>query len=229
MSVSWNNTLTTVFNDLLTIAAAYPGVGFAVTNLARTSSVATLTTSTAHGFVAGTKIIVRGTKTAQLDGEFTVLSTPTAQTFTYALAGVDVTPAGCIAGVSSRIGAGYRRFDEDENWEETVQALTPSVTGWFDLEMGTVTMSADDTDSYPAKMKAALYVYVPKDNSDNLSAAWDFAINFFRALLVSANYTGVFPNKATVVLKEIENIDSGGIVMFDCGCFGTGGIELPNI
>ena len=229
MSISWNNTLTTVFNDLLTIAASYAGIGYGVTTAARTSGVVTLTTATAHNFVAGSKILVRGTKTLNLDGEFVVIDVPTATTFTYALAGTDVTSAGVVAGASSQIGAGYKRYDDDENWEQAVEGFTPGVQGFFDLEMGRVTLS--ELDSFPATLKAALYVFVPKDNSDNLSAAWDFAISFFNALLVSASYPAghVYPNKATISLKEIENIDSGGIAMFDCGCFGSGGIELPNI
>ena len=224
------NTLTLVYNELLAVAAKYPGIGVSVTYYQRSGGVATLTTQNPHGFTVGDRLVVRGTGDSTFDGEpvITVVGSPT--TFSYAAPGADVsTPVVCTAGASNRIGAGYRRFDEDENWEEKIEALTPETMGWFDLEIGRVTVSADDLDSYPARLKAALFVYVPKDVSTDLTTSWDLAISFFRALIASANFSGPWPNKLTFGLHDIETLESGGIACFDCGCFGEGGIELPNI
>ena len=53
-----------------------------ISNKALTSDVATLTTSAAHGLVVGDSIIVSGVG-SPFDGDYTVLSVPTATTFTY--------------------------------------------------------------------------------------------------------------------------------------------------
>ena len=219
MSISTNSTLTSLFNMLLTAACPYVGVGFSVTNLQRTSSVVTLTTALAHNFAAGTKIVVRGTGTTGLDGEFVVTGAPTTQTFTYTLAGTDVTSASCAAGASSMIGPGYRHFDDDENWERVVEALTPEQQAWFDVEMGAVTLSSNSIDSYPLKISSSLYFYTPKDQSTNTSVAWDFALSFYQALMNALEY----PGKCTVALKGIEAIDTGGICEF------AGSFEFPNV
>ena len=55
-----------------------------ITNSARTGTTATLTTSTAHTFVAGDTVTVSGTNgNAPLHGTYTVTGVPTANTFTY--------------------------------------------------------------------------------------------------------------------------------------------------
>jgi len=65
---------------------------FSVSNKALTSNVATLTTSTAHGFAVGDKVGVSGVDST-FDGEFTVVAVPTTITFTYAKTATDVTSA----------------------------------------------------------------------------------------------------------------------------------------
>ena len=54
-----------------------------VSNVARTSSTATLTTSAAHGFQAGDSVVVAGLTTSALNGTYTIVSAPTTTTFTY--------------------------------------------------------------------------------------------------------------------------------------------------
>jgi hypothetical protein len=55
-----------------------------ISNSARTGSTATLTTSTAHGFVAGDTVVVSGTNgNPSLEGTWTIASVPTTTTFTY--------------------------------------------------------------------------------------------------------------------------------------------------
>lgn len=65
-----------------------------VTNKALTSNVATLTTSVAHGFVAGREVVVSGVD-ATFDGTYTISTVPTSTTFTYAKTAANVasTPA----------------------------------------------------------------------------------------------------------------------------------------
>jgi hypothetical protein len=77
--------------------------GTLVTNKAKTSSVVTLTTSTAHGLVQGDSVWVEGVAAssgsvfnsgeAPTPGPFTVASVPSTTTFTYALTGANVASA----------------------------------------------------------------------------------------------------------------------------------------
>jgi hypothetical protein len=55
-----------------------------ISNSARTGTTATLTTSTAHGFVAGDTVVVSGTNgNPSLEGTWTITNVPTTTTFTY--------------------------------------------------------------------------------------------------------------------------------------------------
>jgi hypothetical protein len=62
-----------------------------VTNKARTSNVATITTSASHGFTAGLQVAVESVDDT-FDGTYLILATPTTTTFTYASVGDDVAP-----------------------------------------------------------------------------------------------------------------------------------------
>jgi len=74
--------------------------GTLITNKAKTSSVVTLTTSTAHGFAVGDSVWVEGVASvsgsvfnsadAPTPGPFTITGVPTTTTFTYALTGSNV-------------------------------------------------------------------------------------------------------------------------------------------
>jgi hypothetical protein len=90
--------------------ATCSGGEFAVSNKALTSNVATLTTSTAHGFVAGDVISVAAVD-ATFNGEYTVIAAPTTTTFTYAktasnVASTAVSPAGTV------VKAGYNYIED---------------------------------------------------------------------------------------------------------------------
>lgn len=63
----------------------------AINNVARTSNVATLTTSTAHGFSTGDTVVVSGLTATDLNGTYTITGTPSSTTFTYASTGANVT------------------------------------------------------------------------------------------------------------------------------------------
>lgn len=63
-----------------------------ISNKALTSNVATLTTTTAHGFVAGKQVTVSGVD-ATFNGTYTIVATPTATTFTFAKTAANVTSA----------------------------------------------------------------------------------------------------------------------------------------
>ena len=54
-----------------------------VSNVARTSTTATITTSTAQSFEAGDSVVVTGLTNTALNGTYTIVSAPTTTTFTY--------------------------------------------------------------------------------------------------------------------------------------------------
>lgn len=76
-----------------------------VTNKALATNVATLTTSSAHGFAAGEQVTVTAVG-APFDGTYTITAIPTATTFTYARTGTDV--ASSAATGSALVAAGAR-------------------------------------------------------------------------------------------------------------------------
>ena len=76
------------------------------TNKARASNVATLTTSTAHGFTTGDEVTVT-IGDATFDGTHTVTDAPTSTTLTYASTGADVTSTSATGTVTTSLdGAG---------------------------------------------------------------------------------------------------------------------------
>jgi hypothetical protein len=76
--------------DNVSATAATSTGTFTVTNKALTSNIATLTTATAHGFTTGESVVVSNVD-ATFNGTYTIASTPTTTTFTYAKTASDVT------------------------------------------------------------------------------------------------------------------------------------------
>ena len=68
-----------------------------VSNKALTSNVATLTTSTAHGFASGNSIVIEGVD-ATFNGTYTLTGAPTSTTFTYAKTASNVASAAVSGG-----------------------------------------------------------------------------------------------------------------------------------
>jgi uncharacterized repeat protein (TIGR02543 family) len=69
-----------------------PNMSASIVNRSLTSNVATLTTSSPHGFVVGMSVIVVNINST-FNGTYTVASVPTSTTFTYAKTATDVTAA----------------------------------------------------------------------------------------------------------------------------------------
>lgn len=62
-----------------------------ISNVALTSNVATITTSAAHGLITGTSVTISGLSQTALNGTYTVASTPTTTTFTFAKTNANIT------------------------------------------------------------------------------------------------------------------------------------------
>ena len=87
----------TIFNETtdeaITIIGSLRGVlTRTVTNKVLTSSIATLTTSVAHGLLAGDQVVVSGVDST-FNGTFTILTVPTTTTLTYAKTATNVVSA----------------------------------------------------------------------------------------------------------------------------------------
>ena len=61
-----------------------------ISNVARTSDVVTITTSTAHGLSVGDSVTVAATTNTSINGTFTIASVPTTTTFTYDKSGTNI-------------------------------------------------------------------------------------------------------------------------------------------
>lgn len=83
-----------------TATATVTNVSRTVSNKALTSNVATLTTSATSGFKVGQSVVVSGVD-ATFNGTYTILSTPTGTTFTYACTAANVTSAASGGTVAS--------------------------------------------------------------------------------------------------------------------------------
>lgn len=102
-----------------------------VTNMELTANVATLTTSTPHGFEAGDRVTVLGVD-ENLDGSFIILSVPTTTTFTYAKTADNITSA--VATGTASVSAGPRAVTDLESGETATDYNVP----------GNVSYNADD-------------------------------------------------------------------------------------
>ena len=77
-----------------------------ISNVERTSNVATITTSAAHTFEVGDTVLVTTSSTSALNGTFTITGTPTTTTFTYASSGTNISSA--ADGGTAFVDYGYR-------------------------------------------------------------------------------------------------------------------------
>jgi len=73
-------------------------VGYAtITTIDRVSNVATVTTANHHGFTTGNQVVIAGNSVGSLNGTYTIASTPSLTTFTYANSGTNATGSGGTA------------------------------------------------------------------------------------------------------------------------------------
>ena len=106
-----------------------------VTNKALTSNVATLTTGTAHGFVAGDHIVVTGVDIT-FDGGFVVASAPTSTTLTYARTATNVTSTAVTGGLI--YGGSPRSLSYVNNVVATSNICTLTTTAAHGLATGDI-------------------------------------------------------------------------------------------
>jgi hypothetical protein len=104
-SIKWTTSGNTYNGILLAdeydVDKVFPQITVSINNKARTTNVATLTTTAAHGLCVGMQIVITGVD-ATFNGEYTITGVPTTTTFTYTTA-----TSGTIAStVVSPVGTG---------------------------------------------------------------------------------------------------------------------------
>jgi hypothetical protein len=124
-----------------TIAAVSPATK-AVSNKSLTSNIATLTTTTSHGYTVGQVVAVTGVNTT-FNGTFTITGTPTATTFTYTKEATDVvssavSPAGSVVTTRDRRYSGVVRDASDGIYKAFSGATTKPSTSVNFSEAGLV-------------------------------------------------------------------------------------------
>lgn len=94
----------------------------AISNKALASNVATITTSTAHGFKAGDQVTVSAVD-ATFDGSYTILSTPSTTTFTYAKTAANVTSTAATG--TANVAAGARAVTQLDSGDTATDYNVP--------------------------------------------------------------------------------------------------------
>jgi hypothetical protein len=121
---SWVNVPT---NPMYAVIKWFGTATKTVSNKALTSNVATLTTSTPHGFAVGESVVVSGVD-ATFNGTYLIASVPTTTTFTYAKTATNVTSAAATGSAASanallQTDTGETRYPNADVW------IRPDVTG----------------------------------------------------------------------------------------------------
>jgi hypothetical protein len=115
-----------------------------LSNKAVAANVATMTTSTAHGFSVGDQVTITGvTTTTQLNGTFTIASVPTTTTFTFPVTSADVTSA--VSTGSATVAAGPTPVTDFTGQTSTTNYNVPGNVDYNpDLPLDSIVASVED-------------------------------------------------------------------------------------
>ena len=127
--------LETMTGALVSVGSGYKGNGpiFEVSNMELTTNVATLTTSLPHYLSTGETVLVVGVDDPALDGTYTVASTPTPTTFTYAKTN---------ANIASIAASGTIQM------QGTQATVWVYATGAVDVKLGEILVMSDKSQGY---------------------------------------------------------------------------------
>ena len=145
---------------LTTVQTLRPATSKSVTNKALTSNVATLTTSTTHGFLAGDSVTV-SISDAVFDGVQTVLTVPTTSTFTFAKTNTNVSPAAASGTASIAVDVlEIDTYDKEVAFNgstESTRSMIDTLVDWIVLAPGENEITFEDTGQ--ANGTASMVVY----------------------------------------------------------------------
>ena len=119
-----------------------------ITTRALTTNVATITTSTAHGYLVGNQVIISGVG-APFDGTYPIKAVPTTTTFTYDKVSTNVTSGAALAGstaLSATMWLDKTSTVTARSLTSNVATITTGTTVPHDLQVGSyVTVSGVDS------------------------------------------------------------------------------------
>lgn len=121
-----NSDITSLSGLTTPLSIAQGGTGYTTTaqisTVGRTSNVVTITTTSAHGFVTDDTVTVAAGTNTSINGSYTITGTPTSTSFTYALAGINIST---VSDTGTAITSSQRYVN-----------LTSNVTGILPLSKG---------------------------------------------------------------------------------------------
>jgi len=213
IAVSWDYPTSLInsvaFGGFLVLRTELSLVGTATTAAGGTGSVATITTSSNHGLLAGDEVVIQNLVPDGYNGSFTIVSVPAANSFTYAN---QTTGAQTGAGSIYKIGTWYKA-STSEPIAGAVQPTAPDVA----------TASYTDNDLVPGTFYAYKLAAIDVSTSDPIITGYsststavspeDVNVSFDNA------YSGLGINVPKVIYTVTENtssfyITSGGSETF---------------
>lgn len=91
--ILYNGSLKAVADIILEVDTNNTGVAQSISNIARTSNIVTVTTTTTHNYAVGQTVVVNAVTNTSINGTFTIASVPTSTTFTYIQTGTNIPSA----------------------------------------------------------------------------------------------------------------------------------------
>lgn len=145
---------------LTTVQTLRPATTKTVSNKALTDNVATLTTSSTHGFLAGDSVTV-SIGDAVFDGTHTVLGTPTTSTFTYSKVNTNVTSTAASGDASIAVDVlEIDTYDKEVAFNgstDSTRSMIDTLVDWIVLAPGENEITFEDTGA--ANGTASMVVY----------------------------------------------------------------------
>ena len=126
-SIKWDKNSNTYNGVLLAdeydVDKVFPAITVSINNKARTTNVATLTTTAAHGLSVGMEITITGVD-ATFNGDYTITGVPTTTTFTYTTATSGTIASTAVSPVGTGVAEIIHFIDYNSGSDYPVHAIT---------------------------------------------------------------------------------------------------------
>jgi hypothetical protein len=113
------------------------GIVATISNVAVTTNVATITTSSAHNFVAGNSIIITNLTNSVLNGTYTISSTPTSTTFTFSKTTTDIASVADVGTATQNTLISVQEWQDNTGTTGASVVNVPGRAGIFAIRAGT--------------------------------------------------------------------------------------------
>lgn len=167
------------------------GLGNTVTNKAKTSGIATLTTGTAHGMNIGDWISVWINDTA-FDGDYIITAVPSSTTLSYIALGANVTSAAVSVGAIA-VQKAIQVYQVPSGDQSVISTLVVSNSlthaGYFSAYI----VKAGDSLATPAD-KTLVFNRIAVDAAESYNATLGYTLNAGDSLMVRASHAGMHFN-----------------------------------